>query len=520
MKSETNNPAPKKSPHPPALPRPLRPPLSQCQRLAHTNTKGIAVKRHPTYSWLAAASITVLAGCASLSPDGGTQDITAATAPSLDALGVPKAQIVAAPTAGAQETVRSLLAAPSLSMENAVRIALLNNPSVTQSFAQLRISEADRVQAATLPNPHFSFMRAVEGDKIMLERAIGLNIMGILALPWRSQWQGQQHELAKLQAAQEIVRIAASTRKAWISAVAAQQTAQYAAQAKLAAEASGELARRMARVGNWSKLSQAKEQAMLLDAATMQAKAENTAFSERERLIRLMGLWGNETNFKLPDRLPDLPKGVLDSQGIEAQALAQRLDVRAASQKTEYVAKSLGLVRAAGFINALDLRVIRETTTDTTTGDKERLKGWELELPIPIFDWGGAANAKARATYMQAVAQVRSSAINARSEVREAWHSYRSAYDVAKNYRDEIVPLRKFINDENLLRYNGMLIGIFELFADTRTNIAAVSASIDATRDFWLIETDLQTALTGTSPGGMASLTTAPAGASDEAKGH
>jgi outer membrane protein, multidrug efflux system len=141
-------------------------------------------------------------------------------------------------------------------------------------------------------------------------------------------------------------------------------------------------------------------------------------------------------------------------------------------------------------------------------------------LPIPIFDWGGAANARAQATYMQSVSTVRTSAINARSEVREAWHSYRTAYDVAKNYRDEIVPLRKFINDENLLRYNGMLIGIFELFADTRANIAAVSASIDAQRDFWLIETDLQITLTGTSPGGMASLTTSTLGGGGEAKGH
>jgi outer membrane protein, multidrug efflux system len=467
---------------------------------------------------LALASATVLAGCASLAPDGGAASIQNEAALSLTAYGVQNAKLVSQPTEQTETAVTSMLAAP-LSMDNAVRIALLNSPVIANSMAQLRISEADRVQAATLPNPHFSFMRAVEGDKVMLERAIGVNIMGIITLPWRSQWQGQQHEMAKLQAAQDVIRLAADTRKAWISAVAAQQTAQYAVQAKIAAEASGELARRMARVGNWSKLNQAKEQAMLLDAATMQAKSENAAFSEREKLIRLMGLWGEQTQFKLPDRLPDLPKEVRDSQGIEMQALSQRLDVRAAAMQAGYVAKSLGFVRASGFINALDLTVIRETTTDQTTGDKERKRGWELELPIPLFDWGGAANARAQATYMQSVAQVRKSAITARSEAREAWHSYRTAHDIAKNYRDEIVPLRKFINDENLLRYNGMLIGVFELFSDTRTNILTVSASIDALRDFWLIETDLQTALTGTSPGGLAGLQPSAA-AGGEAKGH
>ena len=468
---------------------------------------------------LALACATVLASCASLSPDGGASGIQDQAAPSLKAYGVQDAKLSTAPTEQTDAAVKTMLATP-LSMDNAVRIALLNSPVIGSSMAQLRISEADRVQAATLPNPHFSFMRAVEGDKVMLERALGINIMGIISMPWRSQWQGQQLELARLQAAQDVIRLAADTRKAWISAVAAQQTAQYASQAKIAAEAAGELARRMARVGNWSKLNQAKEQAMLADAATMQAKAENTAFSEREKLIRLMGLWGEQTRFKLPDRLPDLPKEVRDSQGIETQALSQRLDVRAAAMQAGYVANSLGLVRASGFINALDLKLIRERTTDQTTGDIERKRGWELELPIPLFDWGGAANARSQATYMQSVAQVRKSAITARSEAREAWHSYRTAHDIAKHYRDEIVPLRKFINDENLLRYNGMLIGVFELFSDTRTNILTVSASIDALRDFWLIETDLLTTLTGTSPGGLAGLQAGATGGGAETKGH
>ncbi len=468
---------------------------------------------------LALASVAVLAGCASLSPDGGASRIQNQATPSLKAYGVQDAKLATATGGQSDATVKALLAAP-LTMDNAVRIALLNNPQMAQTMAQLRISDADRVRAATLPNPHFSFMRAVEGDKVILERALGLNIMGMITLPWRSQWQGQQYELAQLQAAQELIRLAADTRKAWISAVAAQQSAQYAAQAKLSAEAAGELARRLARVGNWSKLNQAREQSMLADAATMQAKAENTAFSEREKLIRLMGLWGEQTRFKLPDRLPDLPKEVRDAQGIEAQALSQRLDVRAAAMQADYVAKRLGFVRASGFLNALDLRVIRETTTDQTTGDREKLRGWELELPIPIFDWGSAANASAQATYMQSVAQVRKNAITARSEAREAWHSYRTAYDVAKHYRDEIVPLRKFINDESLLRYNGMLIGVFELLSETRTNILTVSASIDALRDFWLIETDLQTALTGTSPGGLASLQAAAAGGDTKGSPH
>ncbi|MCP6559412.1 hypothetical protein NL501_29760, partial [Klebsiella pneumoniae] len=82
--------------------------------------------------------------------------------------------------------------------------------------------------------------------------------------------------------------------------------------------------------------------------------------------------------------------------------------------------------------------------------------------------------ARAEAIYMQSVERAAEAAVNARSEVREAYAGYRTAFDIARHYRDEVVPLRKRISDENLLRYNGMLIGVFELLADARAQVAGV----------------------------------------------
>ena len=88
--------------------------------------------------------------------------------------------------------------------------------------------------------------------------------------------------------------------------------------------------------------------------------------------------------------------------------------------------------------------------------------------------------------------------MGARSQVRETYAGYRSAYDLARHYRDEVVPLHKRISDENLLRYNGMLIDVFQLLADAREQVASVTASVEATRDYWLAESRLQSALAGT----------------------
>ena len=194
--------------------------------------------------------------------------------------------------------------------------------------------------------------------------------------------------------------------------------------------------------------------------------------------------------------------------------MERRLDVQMAKLDAERMANSLGLTKATRFVNVLEVGY----TNESETGER-RKNGYEIELELPLFDWGDARVARAETQYRQAMARTAEIAVNARSEVREAYAAYRTAYDLAKHYRDEIVPLRKRIAEENVLRYNGMLIGVFELLADAREQVGSVNAAIEATRDYWLAETALQLALTGKSPGspmamsrGAAPTTTAPAG--------
>jgi outer membrane protein TolC len=286
--------------------------------------------------------------------------------------------------------------------------------------------------------------------------------------------------------------LAAETRKAYYSALAAEQTVTYTRQVKQTADASAELARRMEQVGNFSKLQRAREQAFYADAALNLARAEQAQRSSRERLTRLLGLWGAQTGFTLPARLPDLPEQADEMPDVERIALAQRLDVQAARLGAEQTAKNLGLTKATRWVNVLELGVVRNSSNEAATQ-----RGWEISLELPLFDWGDARIARAESVYMQALNRAAETAINARSEVREAYGNYRSAYDIARHHRDEIVPLRQRIAEENVLRYNGMLIGVFELLADARGQIASVNSAIEALRDFWLAQADLDMALIG-----------------------
>lgn len=410
---------------------------------------------------------------------------------------VNRARSVEAANATAGRVV-DLLKQP-LDPNSAVQIALLNNRGLQASFAELGIAEADYVQAGRMRNPGFSFTHLRSGDSLEIDRSVTFDLIGLLTVPLRSGIEQRRFEQAKLLAALAAVQLAADARRAFFEAVAAGQTAQYMDRVGTAAEASAALATRMARVGNWSKLDQARERAFYAETIAQVARARQHQVATREQLTRLLGLWGQDTVFRLPDRLPDLPKAATELTNLESQAMSQRLDIQLAKRDAEATANGLGLTRATGFINVLDAGYANKSQTG-----QPRENGYAISLELPVFDWGSAKRAKAEALYMAALNRTADIAIRARSEVREAYAAYRTSYDVAKHYRDDIVPLRRTISDEVMLRYNGMLVSVFELLADAREQAASVNAAIAAQRDFWIADTALQGAISG--PGGDSSM--------------
>lgn len=430
----------------------------------------------------------LLTGCAGFSPGGGLDTVSAITS---ERAGAPVSlQQSDADSNATHAAVAQLLAAP-LSAESAVRIALMNNRGLQASLAELGVAEADRVQAGRLRNPGFSFSR-LNGAGLEIDRGLTFDIAGLLTLPLRSGIERRRFEQAKLQTASDALKLAADTRRAYFNAVAAVQTRQYMEQVKTSAEAGAELARRMARSGNFSQLDAAREQAFYADATTQLAHAAQRVSATREQLTRLLGLWGKDAGFKLPERLPDLPQSLREAADIEAQAMRQRLDVQMAKRDAEATASALGLTRVTRFVNVLDAGYINKSQSGAP-----RANGYEISIDLPLFDWGDARQRKAEALYLAAVNRVADRAIRARSQVRESYSAYRTSYDVARHYRDEIVPLRKKISDEMLLRYNGMLASVFELLADAREQANSVNAAIEAQRDYWLADTDLRMAISG-----------------------
>lgn len=338
----------------------------------------ISRKAAPLKPLAIALSALILTGCATFSKDGGMDAVSSMT--KMRTGQVVQREMTADDAAATMVTVKQLLAQP-LTADTAVQMALTNNKGLQATLANLGIADANRVQAGRLRNSGFSFGRIRGGEDVEIDRSILFDFVGLLTLPLRSNIESRRFEQAKLQAASQAVELAADTRKAYFNAVAAQQSAQYAEQVATAAEAGAELAQRLSKVGNWSKLDQAREQAFHAEAVAQLARARHNATAARERLTRLMGLWGTDAAFKIPDRLPNLPKAPSEVVNVENLAMSQRLDLQTARRNAQTTARNLGLTRATGVINVFEIGYTNKSETGSP-----RANGYEIELALPIFD--------------------------------------------------------------------------------------------------------------------------------------
>lgn len=423
--------------------------------------------------------------------------------------------------------IKTLLArSKAVDAETAVQIALLNNKGLQAAYADLGDAGADVWQSTLFINPTASVgLTGIGTPGLEAYRAIeGTLAVNLLALATRKKTievAKVRFEQAQLNAALRTLELAADTRRAWVNAVAARETVIQLGQAQVAADAASQLALELGRAGSMTKASQAREHAFYAELSGQVAQARLAERLAKEELTRLMGLWGHDIAYKLPGRLPSLPRTLVTNNAIESQALANRVDLQIAKLELQANAKSYGLTEATRFVTDLEIVSGFDTEREKEDGKarKDTSYSKELEFAIPIFDSGKARMRKAELAYMRAANRLAEKAVNVRSESRSAYDAYRSRYDIARHYRNSLVPLRTTIEEQSVLSYNGMITSTFELLSDTRDKVNALQLSINAKRDFWLAAANLTAAVYG-GGAGSAPAEAASSAPSEEGGGH
>lgn len=462
------------------------------------------VRRGPLL--LACTAALLLGACASVSPDDATgpaREWAERHAGQTVRLGADARADQTSNTSLADE----LLARP-LDADGAVRLALQHSPATQALLAESWARQSAASAGATLPNPVLRLERAVQGDVVELGTSISFGLLELLTLPQRQRAASRIREAEQLQLAQQVLVTVQTARQQWVRAVAAAQARRHLADAQEAADTGAELARRLEKAGNTSRWLRLREESGAAEARGALARATHAERAEREALVRLLGLNAAQAaRLQLPPTLPPVPADQPVPEGSEAAPLdaTARLDLLLARARWQQAGGEQSADAAMSWTD-LELGLSRTRTTD-----EPDQRGIELGIRLPIFDLGSARRSARSATERAAAERFAQAELEAASQLREQASALRGAWQLARHQIDEQLPRQQQLTEETLLRYNGMLISVFELLAQARTQAASTAAAIDAQRDYWLADAAWQAARIGVP--GSASLGSAPAAA-------
>lgn len=399
--------------------------------------------------------------------------------------------------AAAERAVRGILA-QDLTIDGAVQVALLRNRGLQAQYEQLGIAQADLVQAGLLKNPVLAgtFRFPFEAGHIPgIEASLVQSFLDLLTMASRKKIARLGLEGTQYRVASAVVTHVYETKSAYYALQTAQQTYAMRQIVTDAALAAVELARRQHAAETINDLELANEEALYAQVAVDLVKSSAELVAARERLNRAMGTWGDTTDWRVEGKLPPLPSSDPELAGLEAVAIGNRLDLKAAGRDVEVVSYGLALAKNTRWFGGVDAGIDFEQKPEGI-----HLLGPTVSIEIPIFDQRQAAIAKLEAQLRMARDREAALAIDARSRVRELHGRLVAARTVAESYAKTLVPLRERIVVLSQQQYDAMLVGVFQLLSAKQAEITAYREFLDALRDYWTLRAELELEVGGKLP--------------------
>jgi len=428
-----------------------------------------------------------LAACASVPRDAGLSEVQQAVSTRTQQ----NVQWNAEAASVDDERVRAMLQ-DELSADEAVMIAMTNNPRLQVALAELGIARADLIEASTIANPIFEFELRVPGEPYRpYELRLAQSLIDLIQLPRRRAAGRAAFDAAQLRVTTEVLRFGADVRSTYYDVMAASQHVAQSRTIVETARAAAEVAVKQHAVENITDLDLENEQARYEQARLDLARAERQLLVAREALVRALGLRDASIEWRVPATFPELPPGELEPSQLEQLAAQQRLDLAIARRELEVAERQVPLARLAALreIN-VDVHYEREPSGEHTIGPG-------IELPIPIFDTGRAARTRAEARFLRARHTLNALMAESSSRLRAASATLAEARARVEYYRDVVLPRRRRIVELTKLEHNAMLAGIFQLLQARESEARAQSDFIEAQRDYWNARTNLDRAVQG-----------------------
>jgi cobalt-zinc-cadmium efflux system outer membrane protein len=394
-----------------------------------------------------------------------------------------------------QRAVEQMLA-HELTVDEAVQIALLRNESLLAMYDELGVGQADLVQAGLLKNPVFGVALAPSEYDTLQPPIIGsvaMDFLDLFTLPARKKIAATELEAVKMRVGDAVLDLAARVRSSYFAVLSAEQVVAMRRTILEAADAAAEMAARQHDAGNINDLDLANEQALDAQVRLDLTRAEGDALAAREQLTQLMGLWGMQTQWRTPARLPELPPAEGSLEHLESLAVAQRLDLAARRREVEALSRIESFVQSTRWTGTLQAQL----EVDPTIGAGHSPLGPGVSLSLPIFDQGQASVARVRALRRQSEHRLNALAVDVRSQVRIARERVVLTRKLVDGYRSALVPLRERVVALSQQQYDAMLLGVYQLITAKQNEVDAYREYIEAVRDYWVARSDLERAVGG-----------------------
>jgi outer membrane protein, heavy metal efflux system len=390
--------------------------------------------------------------------------------------------------------VRKLLRTP-LNPVTATQIALWNNRGLQATFEEIGLAQADLIDARAIPNPRLD-LRVQFPDKppsgTYTEWSIAQDFLSVLMIPLKVKVAKDQLAAAQLRVTNEVTRLVAETKSAVFELEAAGEILSHVKIEQDAQATSLDLIQRLHEAGNITDLQLLQQQAEYSQSRLEIAQGEAEIHALREKLNRLMGLWGTDTDWKLESKLPEVPKDDFSIHGLETLAITQRFDLAGAKAELQSRLQATGLIKSFRWIGALDFGIDSERDTSSQT-----ITGPTFSFELPIFNQGQARLARSQAQLRRAYDNFEREAVEIRSEVRELRDKLIFNRDLAQFYKENLIPIRTQTRDQMQLQYNAMIVSPLELFTARQQEITAEREYVAAKRDYWVTRAELEQAVGG-----------------------
>jgi outer membrane protein, heavy metal efflux system len=390
--------------------------------------------------------------------------------------------------------VAKLLRKP-LTVASAVQIALLSNRGLQATFGEIGIAQADVIEAVTAPNPSVDFDVQFPVAAAQMNRygwLVAQESVQILMIPLKKKIAEERLEAAELRVAAETLRLVAEVKAAYFTYQGDQQLSRDSKSSRKQMRPRS-TAQKQFEAGNITDFALLQSQSSYSQGRLDLAKAETDLRSQREKLNRLLGLWGTDTDWEIKGDIMPIPDSNFTTKRLESLAVAQRLDLRAAHRNLTSIISALGLTKTYRWVPVLNMGFTGERDTDGALN-----MGPSFSIELPIFNQGQSRIARGEAQLRMAESKLEAMAVDIRSEVRELRDRLLSLADMAKYYHDDLLPTRIRMVNNAILQYNAMQFRPYELFPAKSQELEAERGYFDTLRDYWITRAELESAVGGT----------------------